>query len=83
MSKNALKPTKDVFNNDHCDVTMTYFTRKITTYLVRINMYATTLCFEFFIMGRQKLRYGKICFLVVNMYHCLLCRKGLNLLSGV
>ena len=51
MSKNALKPTKDVFNNDHCNVTMTYFTRKINTYLVRINMYATTLCFEFFYFG--------------------------------
>ena len=49
MSKNALKLTKDIFNNDHCDVTVTYFTRKITTFLVRINMYATTICFIFYI----------------------------------
>ena len=38
MSKNAQKTAKGVFYNDHCDVTMTHFTRKITPYLVTPNM---------------------------------------------
>ena len=51
-----------VFHNDHCDVTMTHFSRKQTLCLVSIFMWATILHFKLKKFSRRKPRYGKICF---------------------
>ena len=71
-----------IFHKCHYDVAMTHFQKKMTQCFIEFHMGSTTLHFEFQKLGRQKPRYGKMCFWFRKKVPLPSCSKGLTLICS-